>query len=113
MPPVAQMIIFKNILSEVQSKLRGLRINHLLRIDTLENPHPILQSASALDRLQAGNFNASLPSNEGSNAKKVEQLIDLLRILLQGLIRPEEESLGTITPGTTAGTGTEQSGRIG
>ena len=61
---------FKNILSEVQSKIEGVEDKPPLRIDTLEKPNPSLQSTSALDRLQASNFNASLASTEGSKAKK-------------------------------------------
>ena len=81
---------FKNILSEAQSKIEGAQDKPPLRIDTLEKPHPSLQSSRALDRLQAGNFNASLPSNEGSNAKKVEQLIDLLESYSKALSDPKK-----------------------
>ena len=81
---------FKNILSEVQSKIEGSQDKQPLRIDTLEKPNPSLQNASALDRLQAGNFNASLTSTEGSNAKKVEQLIDLLESYSEALSDPKK-----------------------
>ena len=81
---------FKNILSEVQSKIEESQDKPPLRIDTLEKPTPSLQSASALDRLQAGNFNTSLTNNEGSNAKKVEQLIDLLESYSEALSDPKK-----------------------
>ena len=81
---------FRNILSEVKSKIEESQDKPPLKIDTLEKPNPSLQSASALDRLQAGNFNASLTKNEGSNAKKVEQLIDLLESYSEALSDPKK-----------------------
>ena len=81
---------FKNILSEVQSKVEGSQDKPTLKIDTLEKPSPNLQSANALDRLQAGNFDASLTSADGSNAKKVEQLIDLLESYSEALSDPKK-----------------------
>ena len=81
---------FRNILLDVQSKTEGSQEKQPLRIDTLEKPNPRLQSASALDRLQAGSFNASLTGNEGSNLKKVEQLLDLLESYSEALSDPKK-----------------------
>jgi len=81
---------FKNILSDMQSKIEGSQDKPPLKIDTLEKPNPSLQSASALNRLQAGNFTASLARNEGSNAKKVEQLLDLLESYSEALSNPKK-----------------------
>jgi hypothetical protein len=81
---------FKNILSDVQSKIEESRDNKPLRIDTLENPHPNLQSASALDRLNAASFSASLGSNERSTVKKVEHLLDVLESYSQALADPKK-----------------------
>mgnify|MGYP001812445648 CR=1 FL=1 len=81
---------FKNILSDVQSKIDGPQDKPLLKIDTLEKPNPSLQSASAMDRLQAGNFNSSLAGNKGSNSKKVEQLLDLLESYSEALSNPKK-----------------------
>ena len=81
---------FKNILSEIQSKTEGSPEKKPLRIDRLEKPAPNLQSAGALDRLQAGSFTASLETAQGSNAKKVEQLLDLLEAYSEGLSDPKK-----------------------
>jgi hypothetical protein len=81
---------FKNILSDAQSKIEESRDKQPLRIDTLEKPHPNLQSASALDRLQAGTFNTALARNEGSKIHKVEQLLDLLESYSEALSDPKK-----------------------
>ena len=81
---------FKNILSEVQSKTESSQEKKPLRIDRLEKPTPNLQSAGALDRLQAGSFTASLETAQGSNAKKVEQLLDLLEAYSAALADPKK-----------------------
>jgi hypothetical protein len=81
---------FKNILSEIQSKTEGSQEKKPLQIDRLEKPDSNLQSAGALDRLQAGSFTASLETAQGSNAKKVEQLLDLLEAYSKGLSDPKK-----------------------
>jgi hypothetical protein len=88
---------FKNILSDVQSKIVESRDKQPLRIDTLEKPHPNLQSASALERLQAGSFNAALTRNEESKVKKVEQLLDLLESYTEALSDPKK-NLREVSP---------------
>jgi len=88
---------FKNILSEVQSKIEELGDKQPLRIDTLEKPHPHLQSASALERLQATTFNAALTGNEGSRIKRVEQLLDLLESYSEALADPKK-NLREVSP---------------
>jgi hypothetical protein len=87
---------FKNILSEVQSKIEGQE-KKPLRTDRLEKPNQNLQSADALDKLQAGNFTASLETDQGSNAKKVEQLLDLLEAYSQGL-SDQKKNLRELSP---------------
>jgi hypothetical protein len=81
---------FKNILSEVQSTIEGSEEKKPLRIDKLEKPTPNLQSAGALDRLQAGSFTAALETTQGSNTKKVEQLLDLLEAFSEALSDPKK-----------------------
>jgi hypothetical protein len=81
---------FKNILSEIQSKNEGSEEKKPLRIDRLEKPTPNLQSAHALDKLQAGSFTASLETTKGSTAKKVEQLLDLLEAYSEALSDPKK-----------------------
>ena len=88
---------FKNILSDVQSKIEESRDKQPLRIDTLEKPHPNLQSASALERLHAGSFNTALTSNEESKVKKVEQLLDLLESYTEALSDPKK-NLREVSP---------------
>ena len=81
---------FKNILSDVQSKIEDSQEKKPLRIDRLEKPTSTLQSADALDRLQAGNFTAALETTQGNNAKKVEQLLDLLEAYSEALSDPKK-----------------------
>ena len=81
---------FKNILSEVQSKIEGSPEKKPLRRDRLDKATPNLQSAGALNRLQAGSFTASLEAAQGSNAKKVEQLLDLLEAYSEALADPKK-----------------------
>jgi hypothetical protein len=88
---------FKNILSDVQSKIEKSGDSKLLRIDTLEKPHPNMQSASALERLQATSFNAALTSNEESKITKVEQLLDLLESYSEALSDPKK-NLREVSP---------------
>ena len=88
---------FKNIFSDVQSKIGESQDSKPLRIDTLEKPHPNLQSASALERLQAGSFNAALTRNEESKVKKVEQLLDLLESYTEALSDPKK-NLREVSP---------------
>ena len=80
---------FKKILSDMQSKAGGLQDKQPLLIDTLEKPNPSLQSASALNRLHAENFNAP-PISQEHNVKKVEQLLDLLESYSEALSDPKK-----------------------
>jgi len=88
---------FRNILSDVQSKIEESQDKQPLRIDTLEKPNPSLQSASALDRLQSGSFNALPASNKGNNVKKLEQLLDLLESYSEALSDPKK-NLRALSP---------------
>ena len=88
---------FKNILSDLQSKIEESGDKQPLRTDTLEKPHPNLQSASALEKLQARSFNAALTSNEASTVKKVEQLLDLLESYSEALSDPKK-NLREVSP---------------
>jgi hypothetical protein len=88
---------FKKILSDVQSKIEESGDSNPIRIDTLEKPHPNLQSASAPERVQAASFTAALTSNEESKIKKVEQLLDLLESYSEALSDPNK-NLREVSP---------------
>ena len=80
---------FKNILSEVRSKVQGSQDRNSLSTEEIQKINLTFQNANPVARLEASGFSESPGKYHSGEVKKVEEFFDLLESYIQALSDPK------------------------